>query len=205
MTRNMKWACHSLREIALKGRRECMDSCRMGACHSLRGELGRYVAAEPSRRKAEKEPVRAYTKLPSSSALAVTPDHGAQAQARQNAGTQVDTSVPCVLDASVQPTGSSTTPIFVEDKEKAAESIPPPPARKEIVMALRAPSAAPVVQPKGRKRKFIKGGDGESSQRGGSNLESGLRGKFVSLIDGIRSCGRGKWRRRSPELGRGDG
>ena len=40
-----------------------------------------------ARRKAEKEPVRAYTELPSSSALAVTPDHGAEAQARQNVGT----------------------------------------------------------------------------------------------------------------------
>ena len=96
-------------------------------------------------------------------------------------------------------------------------------------MVLRAPSAAPVVQPKGRKRKFIKGGDVESSQRGGSNRGSAerfvphlgfpfffglasfriskcsLASQFVSLIDGIRSCGRGKWRRRGPELGRGDG
>ncbi|KAF2613603.1 hypothetical protein F2Q70_00011526 [Brassica cretica] len=144
-----------------------------------------------ARRKAEKEPVRADTELPSSSALAVTPDHGAEVQAPQNAGTQVDTSVPCVPDTSVQPTGSSTTLILVEHKEKAAESMPPPPsARKEIVLALRAPSAAPVVQPKGRKRKFAKGGDGEFSQQGGSNLASGLRGKFVSLIDGmISECG----------------
>ncbi|KAF3596413.1 hypothetical protein DY000_02021563 [Brassica cretica] len=52
--------------------------------------------------------------------------------------------------------------------------MPPAPARKEIVLALRAPSAAPVAQPK---RKFTKGGDGESSQQGGSNLASGLRGK----------------------------
>ncbi|KAF3590484.1 hypothetical protein DY000_02021830 [Brassica cretica] len=118
------------------------------------------------RRKAEKELVRADTELPSSSALAVTPDHGAE------------------------PTGSSTTPILVEDKEMAAESMPPPPTRKEIVLALRGPSAAPVVQPKGRKRKLTKGGDGESLQQGGSNLASGLRGKFVSLIDGmISECG----------------
>ncbi|KAF3494571.1 hypothetical protein DY000_02053260 [Brassica cretica] len=68
-----------------------------------------------ARRKAEKEPVP------------------------QDAGTQVETSVPCVPDASAQPTGSSTTPILVEDREKAAESIPPPPVRKEIVLALRAP------------------------------------------------------------------
>ena len=131
-----------------------------------------------ARRKAEKELVRADTKLPSSSALAVTPDHGAEVQVPQNTGTQVDTSVPCVPDTSVQPTGaSSTTPILVEDKEMAAESMPPPPTRKEIVLALRGPSAAPVVLPKGRKRKLTKGGDGESSQQGCSNLASGLRGK----------------------------
>ncbi|KAF3518909.1 hypothetical protein DY000_02060441 [Brassica cretica] len=47
--------------------------------------------------------------------------------------------------------------------------MPPPPARKEIVLALRAPSVVPVVQPKGRKRKFTKSGDGESSQQGGSS------------------------------------
>ncbi|KAF3588377.1 hypothetical protein F2Q69_00030285 [Brassica cretica] len=141
-------------------------------------------------RKAEKEPVRADTELPSPSALAFVPGHGVEVQVPQNAGTQVEKSVPCVPDASVQPIGSSTTPILVEDKEKASESIPPPPARKEIVLALRAPSAAPVVQPKGRKRKFTKGGDGESSQQGGSNLVSGLGGKFVPLMDGmISECG----------------
>ncbi|KAF3603761.1 hypothetical protein F2Q69_00037401 [Brassica cretica] len=68
--------------------------------------------------------------------------------------------------------------------------MPPPPARKEIVLALRAPSVVPVAQPKGRKRKFTKGGDGESSQQGDSSIASGLRGKFMSLIDGmISECG----------------
>ncbi|KAF3577806.1 hypothetical protein DY000_02030244 [Brassica cretica] len=55
--------------------------------------------------------------------------------------------------------------------------MPPPPARKEIVLALRAPSVAPVAQPKGRKRNFTNGGDGESSQQGGSSIASGLRRK----------------------------
>ncbi|KAF3595203.1 hypothetical protein DY000_02022064 [Brassica cretica] len=143
-----------------------------------------------ARRKAEKEPVRADTELPFSSALAVAPTHGPEVQVPQDAGNQVETSVPCVTYALAQPTGSSTTPIFVEDKEKAAESMPPLPARKEIVLALRAPSAAPVVQPKGQKRRCTTGNDGESSQQGGLNLAPGLRGKFVSLIDGmIRECG----------------
>ncbi|KAF2575396.1 hypothetical protein F2Q70_00005502 [Brassica cretica] len=127
---------------------------------------------------------------PSSSALAVAPTHGFEIQVPLDAGTQVETSVLCVPDALAQPTGSSTTPILVEDKEKAAESMPPPPARKEIVLGLRAPIAAPVVQPKGRKRWCTTGNDGESSQQRGLNLATGLRGKFVSLIDGmISECG----------------
>ncbi|KAF3545227.1 hypothetical protein DY000_02008315 [Brassica cretica] len=72
--------------------------------------------------------------------------------------------------------------------ERAADSMPPPPARKEIVLALRAPSVVLVAQPKGRKRKFTKGGDGESSQQGDSSIALGLRGKF--MIDGmISECG----------------
>ncbi|KAF3530334.1 hypothetical protein DY000_02041874 [Brassica cretica] len=115
------------------------------------------------RRQAEKEQVRAGAEFPSSSALAV---------------------------ASALPAGSSTTPILVEDKERAADSMPPHTARKEIVLPLRAPSVVPVAQPKGRKRMFTKGGDGESSQQGDSSIASGLRGKFMSLIDGmISECG----------------
>ncbi|KAF2552156.1 hypothetical protein F2Q68_00033717 [Brassica cretica] len=62
---------------------------------------------------------------------------------------------------------------FRKGNKKATESMPPTPARKEIVLALRAPSATPVVQPKGRKR----------------NVRSCLA-LFVSLIDGmIIKCG----------------
>ncbi|KAF3611657.1 hypothetical protein DY000_02048509 [Brassica cretica] len=82
-----------------------------------------------------------------------------------------------IPDASALPAGSSTTSILIEDKERAADSMPPPPARKEIVLALHAPSIVPVAQPKGRKRKFTKGGDGKSSQQGDSSIASGLRGK----------------------------
>ncbi|KAF2616633.1 hypothetical protein F2Q68_00038849 [Brassica cretica] len=139
------------------------------------------------RRQAEKEQVRAGAELPSSSALAVAPGHGTEGVTPRDTGTLAGLVVP---DASALPAGSSTTPILVEDKERAADSMPPPPARKEIVLALRAPSVVPVTQPKGRKRKFTKGGDGESSQQGGLSIASGLRGKFVSLIDGmISECG----------------
>ncbi|KAG5414448.1 hypothetical protein IGI04_002015 [Brassica rapa subsp. trilocularis] len=127
------------------------------------------------RRQAEKELAQTGSELPSSSAQVATPCHGIVIAAP----------LPQVL-----PAGSSTTPILVEDKEKAADSIPPPPARKEIVLALRAPSAVLATQPKSRKRKLAKSGDGETSQQGGSSLASGLRGKFISLIDGmISECG----------------
>ncbi|KAF3518491.1 hypothetical protein DY000_02062914 [Brassica cretica] len=139
------------------------------------------------RRQAEKEQVRAGAELPSSSALAVAPGHGTEGVTPRDTGTLAGSVIP---DASALPAGSSTTPILVEDKERAADSMPPPPARKEIVLALRAPSVVPVAQPKGWKRKFTKGGDGESSQQGDSSIASRLRGKFMSLIDGmISECG----------------
>ncbi|KAF3531003.1 hypothetical protein DY000_02039725 [Brassica cretica] len=141
-------------------------------------------------RKAEKETACADAELPSSSVLVVAPTHEPEVQVPQGTGAQVETGVPFVPDALAQPSGSSTTPILIEGNEKATESMPPPPARKEIVLALRAPSATPIVEPKGRKRKCVRGNDGESSQHEGLNLASGLRGKFVSLIDGmIRECG----------------
>ncbi|KAG5410951.1 hypothetical protein IGI04_007270 [Brassica rapa subsp. trilocularis] len=139
------------------------------------------------RRQVEKELVRAGTEFPSSSALAIAPGHRTEVVTLQDAETLMGSGVP---DASALPAGLSMTPILVEDKERAADSMPPPPARKEIVLALRAPSSVPFAQPKGRKRKFTKGGDRESSQQGGSSIASGLRGKFMSLIDGmISECG----------------
>uniref|UniRef100_A0A0D2ZTT5 Uncharacterized protein n=1 Tax=Brassica oleracea var. oleracea TaxID=109376 RepID=A0A0D2ZTT5_BRAOL len=151
------------------------------------------VADHPSfrekliRRQSEKEQIRAGAELPSSSALAVAPGHGTEGVNPRDTGTLAGSVIP---DASALPAGSSTTPILVEDKERAADSMPLPPARKEIVLVLRAPSVVPVAQPKGRKRKFTKGGDGESSQQGDSSIASGLRGKFMLLIDGmISECG----------------
>ncbi|KAF3511972.1 hypothetical protein F2Q69_00009659 [Brassica cretica] len=133
---------------------------------------------------------RLFVKLPSSSVLVVAPTHQPEVQFPQGTGAQVETGVPFVPDALAQPSGSSTTLILIEGNEKANESMPPPPARKEIVLALHASSATPIVQPKGRKRKCVRGNDGESSQHEGLNLASGLRGKFVSLIDGmISECG----------------
>ncbi|KAF3529056.1 hypothetical protein DY000_02041139 [Brassica cretica] len=136
------------------------------------------------RRQAEKEQVQSGAEFPSSSALAIAPGHGTEVVTPQDTGTLAGS---VVSDASALPAGSSTTPILVEDKERAADSMPPPPARKEIILVLRAPSVVPVAQPKGLKRKFTKGGDGESSQQGDSSIASGLRRK---LIDGmISECG----------------
>ncbi|KAF3597627.1 hypothetical protein DY000_02020665 [Brassica cretica] len=42
----MKWVRYGLRETASKGRRECMDSCRI----DISEELGRYVATERNAR-----------------------------------------------------------------------------------------------------------------------------------------------------------
>ncbi|WZZ51773.1 hypothetical protein YC2023_051880 [Brassica napus] len=127
------------------------------------------------RRQAEKELAQAGSEFTPSSAQVVASCHG----------TEVMALLPQAL-----PAGSSTTPILVEDKEKAADSMPPPPARKDIVLALLAPSAVLATQPKSQKRKLAKSGDGENLQRGGSSLASGLRGKFISLIDGmIGECG----------------
>ncbi|KAF3497117.1 hypothetical protein DY000_02052650 [Brassica cretica] len=46
MAENMKWVGYGLRETASKGRRECMDSCRIDVSE----ELGRYVATERNAR-----------------------------------------------------------------------------------------------------------------------------------------------------------
>ncbi|KAF2539631.1 hypothetical protein F2Q68_00021592 [Brassica cretica] len=142
-----------------------------------------------ARRKAEKETAHADAELPSSSVLVVAPTHEPEVQVPQGTGAQVETGIPFVPDALAQPSGSSTTPIIIEGNEMATELMPPL-ARKEIVLALRAPSATPVVQPKGRKRKCVRGNDGESSQQEGLNLASGFHGKFVSLTDEmISECG----------------
>ncbi|KAG5393270.1 hypothetical protein IGI04_023233 [Brassica rapa subsp. trilocularis] len=109
--------------------------------------------------QAEKELVQAGSEFPSSSARVIAPGHGTEVVVPQDVRILAGSGVP---DAQALPARSSTTPILVEDKERAADSMPPPPVRKEIVLALRAPSAVPVAQPKGRKRKLAKSGDGWS-------------------------------------------
>ncbi|KAF3507673.1 hypothetical protein F2Q69_00004996 [Brassica cretica] len=130
-----------------------------------------------ARRKAEKEPIHVWAEPPSSPTLVVTPAVDPVVQAPQDMGEQSGTGILCVLDASSQPSGSSTTPIIVDDKEKVTESMPPPPTRKEIVLALRAPSATPAVPARSRKRRCTTGNNGEPSHPEGSILAPRLRGK----------------------------
>ena len=54
-------------------------------------------------------------------------------------------------DAEVQPSGSSTTSVRVDEGVLAPDSAPPP-AKRSIVVGLSAQSAAPAVVPKSRKR-----------------------------------------------------
>ncbi|KAF2585202.1 hypothetical protein F2Q70_00035847 [Brassica cretica] len=81
------------------------------------------------RRQAEKEQVRAGAELPSSSALAVALGHGTEGVTPRDTGTLAGSVIP---DASALPAGSSTTPILVEDKERDADSMPPPPTPVDL-------------------------------------------------------------------------
>ncbi|KAF2573202.1 hypothetical protein F2Q70_00005094 [Brassica cretica] len=91
------------------------------------------------RRQAKKEQVRAGDELTSSSALAVAPGHGTEGVTPRDTGTLAGSVIP---DALALPAGSSTTPILVEDKERAADSMPPPPARARSLRSDRAPARA---------------------------------------------------------------
>ena len=79
------------------------------------------------RRQAEKELVLAGTEFPSSSARAVAPGHGIEVVVPQDVITLAGSGIP---DAQALPARSSMTPILVEDKERATDSMPSPPARK---------------------------------------------------------------------------
>ncbi|KAF3521895.1 hypothetical protein F2Q69_00047936 [Brassica cretica] len=102
-----------------------------------------------------------------------------------------DTTLVQVPEVLAQPSGSSTTPVPIPEKGQVMESMPPPLDRKEIVLGLHAPSAAPL--PKGRKRngaatetdkkrRCSKGAEGEPS----GHLQQ-YRAMFISLIDGMIS------------------
>ncbi|KAF2604218.1 hypothetical protein F2Q70_00027054 [Brassica cretica] len=77
-----------------------------------------------------------------------------------------------VPEVSVQPSGSSTTPVPAPKEEKATELMPPHLDRKEIVLGLPASSAAPLTKSRKRtgaatetvkKRRCTAGAEGEPS------------------------------------------
>ncbi|KAF3516287.1 hypothetical protein DY000_02059992 [Brassica cretica] len=123
-----------------------------------------------ARPKAGKEPIHVCAEPPSSPAPVVTEAVDPVVQAPQDAGEQSGMGILCVLDASAQP----------------SESMPPP-TRKEIVLALRAPSATPAVPARIQKKRCTTSNNGEPSHLEGSSLASRLHGKFMSLIDGMIS------------------
>ncbi|KAF3560669.1 hypothetical protein DY000_02014478 [Brassica cretica] len=84
-------------------------------------------------------------------------------------------------EVEVQPSSSSTTPVHVVNAEPVHKLIPPPQAKREIVLGLPVPNAIPAAMPKSRKRPC-------------TNPDAAKRrrhfAKFVSLIDGmISECG----------------
>ena len=97
------------------------------------------------------------------------------------------TGVPLVPDALAQPSDSSTTPGPVAEMEQTVKTMPPPPVKRAIVLALCVPSATPAAPPKGRKRscttsEMTKSKEGETSLRGGTGLMSQHRAKVCSSI-----------------------
>ncbi|KAF2595433.1 hypothetical protein F2Q70_00044783 [Brassica cretica] len=154
---------------------------------SKRGYPGIVPKKETSRTSAE------MSAIPSSSALSISAKgNKSLSDAASLVGT--DTAPLQVPEVLAQPSGSSTTPVPIPEKGQVMESMPPPLDRKEIVLGLPAPSAAPL--PKGRKRngaatetakkrRCSKGSEGEPS----GPLPQ-YRAKFISLIDGtISDCG----------------
>ncbi|KAF3579711.1 hypothetical protein DY000_02030960 [Brassica cretica] len=105
-----------------------------------------------SRRSAGKEISRTSAEtsaIPSSSALSISAEgNKSQSDVAPLVGT--DTTPVQVPEVLAQPSGYSTTPVLILERGQVMVSMPPPLDRKEIVLGLPAPSAAPL--PKGRKR-----------------------------------------------------
>ncbi|KAF2574173.1 hypothetical protein F2Q70_00003885 [Brassica cretica] len=80
-------------------------------------------------------------KLTLHSAPTVVPTHEPDVQVLPSVASQVGADASGTVDVLAQPSGSFTTPVLIDDKDQATESMPPPPARRGIVLALRAPSA----------------------------------------------------------------
>ncbi|KAJ4881484.1 Uncharacterized protein Rs2_38539 [Raphanus sativus] len=88
--------------------------------------------------------------------------------------TEEKSSSPAATDAQLSALGSLSVPIIVEDKEEAVEPVPP--AKKEIVLWLRAASAIPVSR--SRKRKCVAPVEGGPPLPEGLCIAPVLRGKY---------------------------
>ncbi|KAF2557641.1 hypothetical protein F2Q68_00013649 [Brassica cretica] len=149
-----------------------------------------------SRRSAEKETSRTSAEMsaiPSSYALSISAE-GNKSLSDDAPLVGTNTAPVQVLEVLAQPSGSSTTPVSIPEKGQVMELMPPPLDRKEIVLGLPAPSAAPL--PKGRKRNGAKTETAKKRRcsKGAEGEPSGplpqYRAKFISLIDGmISDCG----------------
>ncbi|KAJ4906222.1 Uncharacterized protein Rs2_09880 [Raphanus sativus] len=133
-----------------------------------------------ARRKAEKEIIRVVEENPSSPAAVDTPASGSEVPILSEVGEHSEMQS---LGVPPQASGSLSVPIIVDEKEEAIEPVPP--VKREIILALRAASAAPVASSRSQKRKCVAPAKGGHSLPEGLRIAPVLRGKFISLIDGM--------------------
>ena len=88
-------------------------------------------------------------------------------------------------EVEIQPSGSSTTPARAVDAGPAHESMPPPPAKREIVLGLPALSTTLAAAPKSRKRPSANP-DAAKRKRCDIALRSVCRKELLSLL--VHAC-----------------
>ncbi|KAJ4875973.1 Uncharacterized protein Rs2_40991 [Raphanus sativus] len=131
-----------------------------------------------ARRKAEKEIILTTEEKSSSPKVTDASASGSEVPILPEVGERSEMQSP---EVPSQALGSLSVPIIIEGKEEAVEPVPP--AKKEIVLGLRAASAVPVSR--SRKRKCVAPVEGGPSLPEGLRIAPVLRGKFISLIDGM--------------------
>ncbi|KAJ4910319.1 Uncharacterized protein Rs2_04940 [Raphanus sativus] len=151
-----------------------------------------------ARRKAEKEIIHTVEEKPSSPAATDAPASGSEVSILPEVGERSEMQS---LEVPPQASGSLSVPIIVEDKEEAVEPVPP--AKREIVLGLRAASAVPVSR--SRKRKCAAPAEGGPSLPEGLRIATVLRGKFISLINGMIGDCSTEAARLASELGEAQG
>ena len=124
-----------------------------------------------SRRSAEKGSNRAKAEAPSVTSSPVPSSPAPGSEVPLDAPLSVERVVvpEQTLDVQVHPSGSSIAPIVISGREEAVESIPPPLKKRETVLGLPGPSAAPLS--KGRARASAV--TGTSKRKRGAKTEEG--------------------------------